>query len=290
MKVLLIFVFILLAFGLYLVLAEVLKLPTLKTSRALRGAVSSKKILSEIIDEFYYDQAVRISKFLPLSDAKKDRLKSELFAAGMEITPEAYVANAYLRAGTFVILAVICLFFMPFLSLVFGIVAALTYYKQITRAKEIGQERKELMEGEYYRFVSTIAEELKSTRDVPAILAHYAENAGDAFKRELGILLADMRSSSYEAALIRFEARMNDAAISDITRGLVGVLRGDDGAVYFQMLTFDFKEKELQRLKAKAAKIPPKIRVHSMIMLVCYIATYFVIIISEILKAMDSMF
>lgn len=69
-----------------------------------------------------------------------------------------------------------------------------------------------------------------------------------------------MRSSSYEAALIRFEARMGSAIISDIVRGLVGILRGDDGRMYFQMLSHDLKALELQRLKAKAAKIPPKIR------------------------------
>ena len=76
------------------------------------------------------------------------------------------------------------------------------------------------------------------------------------FQKELDIVCADMRSSSYEAALTRFEARLNSPQLSDVVRGLIGVLRGDDGAVYFQMLTHDFKQAELQRLKAKAAKNP----------------------------------
>ena len=73
-----------------------------------------------------------------------------------------------------------------------------------------------------------------------------------------------MRSSSYEAALTRFEARINSPMLSDITRGLIGVLRGDDGTMYFQMLSHDMKQLELQRLKARAMKIPPKIRVFSL--------------------------
>ena len=81
----------------------------------------------------------------------------------------------------------------------------------------------------------------------------------------------------YEAALIRFEARMGSAIISDIVRGLVGILRGDDGRMYFQMLSHDLKALELQRLKAKAAKIPPKIRVFSFLMLMCFMLTYIVI-------------
>ena len=71
---------------------------------------------------------------------------------------------------------------------------------------------------------------------------------------------------------------------------MIGLLRGDDGAVYFQMLTHDFKQAELQRLKAKAAKIPPKIRVFSFAMLLCFLATYFAIIGYEIVKSMGTLF
>ena len=72
-----------------------------------------------------------------------------------------------------------------------------------------------------------------------------------------------------KAALTRFEARLNSPMLSDVVRGLIGVLRGDDSTVYFQMLAHDFKQIELQRLKAQAQKIPPKIRVFSFVMLPC---------------------
>ncbi len=74
--------------------------------------------------------------------------------------------------------------------------------------------------------------------------------------------------------------------LSDVVRGLIGVLRGDDGAMYFQMLSHDFKQMELQHLKKEAQKIPPKIRVFSFLMLVCFIVTYLAIIVFEILKSM----
>lgn len=151
-------------------------------------------------------------------------------------------------------------------------------------------EKREQIEGELYRFVSTISQELKNSRDVLSMLEHYKGNAGEDFRRELDIVCADMRSGSYEAALTRFEARMNSPQLSDVVRGLIGVLRGDDGAMYFQMLTHDFKQAELQRLKAKAAKIPPKIRVFSFAMLLCFLATYFAIIGYEIIKSMGTLF
>ena len=64
----------------------------------------------------------------------------------------------------------------------------------------------------------------------------------------------------------------------------------DDGAMYFQMLAHDFKQMELQRLKKEAQKIPPKIRVFSFVMLMCFLATYLVIIVMEIIKSMGTMF
>lgn len=82
---------------------------------------------------------------------------------------------------------------------------------------------------------------------------------------------------------------MNSPQLSDIVRGLIGVLRGDDSAVYFQMLVHDFKQIEIQRLKTKAQKIPPKIRKYSFLMLMCFLITYILIIGFEIIKSMGSM-
>ena len=110
------------------------------------------------------------------------------------------------------------------------------------------------------------------------------------FTAELDVLTADMRSSSYEAALVRFEGRIASPMLSDITRGLIGVLRGDDGRLYFQMLSHDLKQQELQRLKAKAAKIQPKIRVFSFIMLACFMLTYVVVLAMVILDSMALLF
>ena len=164
------------------------------------------------------------------------------------------------------------------------------YFKEIRRADEKLSAKREKIESELPRFVATITQELKASRDVLGILENFKKNAGEEFGNELDVLTADMRSSSYEAALTRFEARINSPMLSDITRGLIGVLRGDEGGVYFQMLAHDMKQLELQRLKAQAMKIPPKIRVFSFIMLMCFLMTYMAIIVYEILRSLDGMF
>jgi len=170
------------------------------------------------------------------------------------------------------------------------ILAILTYFKATQSADEKLKAKREEIEQELPRFVATVTQELKASRDVLGIADHYKQNAGEVFAAELDILTADMRSGSYEAALTRFEARINSPLLSDIVRGLIGVLRGDDGAMYFQMLSHDMKQLELQRLKAKAMKIPPKIRVFSFMLLMCFLFTYLAIIVFEIINSLGGMF
>ena len=56
------------------------------------------------------------------------------------------------------------------------------------------------------------------------------------------------------------------------------------------MLSHDMKQLELQRHKAQAAKIPPKSRVYSFVMLVCFMLIYIVVILMQILTSMGGLF
>ena len=290
MKLILFCVFLFLTFGLFLLLSGLMRLPTLKTSRVMMDRGKEEKPLSKTLDAFYMETSVKLAGFIHINPHKKSRMENVLRASGIGMTPESYTAYAYVKAGSVFLLLIPALYLFPLAAVFVILLGIMVYFKEIRKADEMLKEKKEKIEGELYRFVSTITQELKNSRDVLSILEHYKENAGADFKRELDIVCADMRSSSYEAALTRFEARLNSPQLSDVVRGLIGVLRGDDGAIYFQMLTHDFKQAELQRLKAKAAKIPPKIRVYSFAMLMCFLATYFVIIIYEIIRSMETLF
>lgn len=235
------------------------------------------------------DGAVLLGKHLPMNPHKKAKLAATLRAAGINKTPEIYTAYAYIKAGMILIGVIPCIMIMPLISIGVIMAALMVYFKEVGKADELMREKREVIESELSRFASTIEQELKNSRDVLSILENYKKNAGEEFAKELDIVCADMRSSSYEAALTRFEARLNSSQLSDIVRGLIGVLRGDDSAVYFQMLVHDFKQIEIQRLKSKAQKIPPQIRKYSFLMLMCFMVTYIFIIAYEIIKSMGSM-
>jgi Flp pilus assembly protein TadB len=287
----LIFTFgMLLAIGLFLISADLLKLPSIATQKAMLSAGKQGKEKAKTVDVLLMGWAVKLAKYIPMDEYKKSRMKNTLNAAVMNLTPEEFIASALLKSGIIALLIIPCLMTLPIIAPMLMFLSIIIYFKEIRKADEILKIKIEKIEVELPRFVATITQELKASRDVLSIIENYKKNAGEEFADELDILTADMRSSSYEAALTRFEARINSPMLSDITRGLIGVLRGDDGSMYFQMLSHDMKQLELQRLKAQAMKIPPKIRVFSFVMLMCFLMTYMAIIVYEIIRSLSGMF
>ncbi len=280
----------LLAAGLFFIAADLLRLPTLATQRAMLSAGKQARAKPKLTDTLLQGAAVRLSRYIRMDEYKKIRMRNVLSAAGLNTTPALFTASAIVKAGALGLGIIPALMILPLLAPIILILAVLVYFKEIRKADEALSAKRSKIEQALPRFVATISQELKASRDVLTMLEHFKGNAGEDFAAELDILTADMRSSSYEAALTRFESRINSPMLSDITRGLIGVLRGDEAVVYFQMLSHDMKQLELQRLKAQAMKIPPKIRVFSFAMLMCFLLTYMAIIIYEILTSLGGMF
>ncbi len=279
-----------LALGLFYLTAAFLHLPTKGASRAILGTARQEKKAAKTVEACLMSAAVKLSKYIRMDEYKRSRMANVLKAGGMGMEPEVYQAYALVKVGAVLSGVVPCLLLMPLLAPFVVVLALLLYFRETGKADERLKAKREQVEGELPRMAATIEQELKASRNVIGMLERFRGNAGEALKGELDVLLADMRSSNYEAALTRFEARLNSPMLSDVVRGLIGVLRGDDSTVYFQMLSHDFKQMELQRLKAQAQKIPPRIRVFSFIMLVCFLLTYLAIICYVALQSLGGMF
>ena len=279
-----------LGMGLFFLSAAALRLSTIGAARAMLGTVKQERKAAKTLETGLMTVAVRLAKYIRMDEYRRGRMANVLKASGMNLTPEVYQAYVLTKAGVVFLGIIPCVFLLPLLSPVVVILAVLLYFQEIQKADEKLKAKREEIEGELPRMVATIEQELKASRNVIGMLERFKTNAGPALTGELDILLADMRSSNYEAALTRFEARLNSPMLSDVVRGLIGVLRGDDSAVYFQMLAHDFKQIELQRLKAEAQKIPPKIRVFSFAMLMCFLLTYLAIICYVAVESLGGMF
>lgn len=276
--------------GLFFLLSSFLQLPTIGAVKAMLGTLKQERKVATNMEAYFMTVAVCLSKYIHMDEYKYGRMDKVLKASGLNLTPEVYQAYAMVKSGAVLLGIFPCLFLLPILIPIVIILALLLYFKEIQKADERLKAKREEIEHELPRMVATIEQELKSSRNVIGMLERFKGNAGFALTGELDILLADMRSSNYEAALTRFEARLNSSMLSDVVRGLIGVLRGDDSVVYFQMLSHDFKQIELQRLKMEAQKIPPKIRVFSFAMLMCFLLTYLAIICYVAIQSLGGMF
>lgn len=276
--------------GMFFLAADLLKVPYMKTEKALLDTGRNNKKGSVAFDAFLLQGAMRLSHVIRMDEYRKSRMKNVLKATGIKMTPEVYQAYALTKAGLLMAGIIPCLLLFPLLTPIVVFLAVMVYFKEIQRADEMLKSKRKSIEDELPRFVANLEQELQNNRDVLSMVENFRKNAGTEFGEELGVLAADMRSSSYEAALTRFEARLNSPMLSDVVRGLIGVLRGDNSVVYFQMLAHDFKQIELQKLKSEAQKIPPKIRFFSFLMLMCFLLTYLAIIVFEIIKSLGGMF
>jgi len=278
------------AAGLYQMSAELLKVPTYKTTKAILGAGRKQKKQSRNFDALILELSVKVSRILSMDEYKKRKLTAILNSAEIPISAELYQSQAIVKAVLIFLGIIPCLLIVPIIAPAFVIIGLAVFFTESNRAEKLITERRQEIEYELPRFVSTLTQELKASRDVLSILETYQKNAGKAFKNELSITIADMQTGNFEGGLTRFEARVSSAMLSDVVRGLIGVLRGDDGVAFFSMLAYDLKQLELQRLKKLALERPPKIRKYSFLLLGCMLLLYMGVMGYQILGTMSGLF
>ncbi len=266
-------------------------IPTGRTSKMMmlaRKQQNSKK--EKLLDVYITKIAVLLAPFLHLDRLKRNRLQTALAIAGLDLTPEVYTARAWVTAGAVGLCAVPMAFLMPLLSPVLVGLAVALWFSTYYAAFDFVRKRRKLIETEIPRFALAIGQNLENDRDVLKMLVSYRRVAGRDFAAELDQTIADMKTGNYENALLRFETRIGSPMLSDVVRGLIGVLRGDDQRMYFKMICFDMRQIEQNNLKKEAAKRPRKIQRYSMMMLVCIMIIYLVVLCTEVINSLGVFF
>ena len=276
--------------ALYYLTCAFADVPTRKTTRMMLLAQRQGKRRENIFDVYAAKVSSKIAPYVRLDKMKRASLERTLKIAGNSLTPECYVAKAWVIAGTVALCAVPMAFLIPLMvPVLIGLAVALwfsTYYTAFDYVKK----RRKRIEKEIPRFALSIGQSLENDRDVLKILTSYRRIAGKEFGAELDQTIADMKTGNYEQALLHLEARVDSPLLSDVTRGLIGVLRGDDQRMYFQMITFDMRQIEQNDLKKEAAKRPRLIQRYSMMMLLCIIMIYMVVLCVEVFDSLGVFF
>ena len=274
----------------FYILADLFALPYLKTSKAVINLSKQQRDKTSGLDVWLKGLATALSKFIKINEFKKAQLEADLKTAQMDITPEMFKANAIVKALIIGVLAIPMALIFPLLCPVIIFLAIFLYNLEIKSVSRRIKDKRQKIEYELPRLVFTIEKTLKHSRDVLYMLESYKENAGKEMKHELDITVADMKSGNYEAAITRLEARVGSAQMSDVCRGLIGILRGDDTSLYWSSLAIKFNDIQRQQLRLQAQKVPKKVKRLSMCLLFCFMLIYIVVILSQIMSSIGVLF
>lgn len=277
-------------FGLGFILSDVFRIPKYPVSKAIKSLGKRKNKQISRLEIWLGDFSNFIASKLRLNEYKRLQLKADLESADMTLSPEQYVGNAIVKSVLVAVLAIPFLFFAPLISLVMIIIAIAVYVGEYRKVGKIIREKRRKIEYELPRLVSGIDKTLIHSRDVLGILDSHREHAGEELRRELEITVADMRSGNYEVALTRLESRVGSSMMSDVTRGLISVIRGDKTDVYWGNLVLKFSDYQRTHLKTEANKAPKRVRKLSMALLFCFMLVYVVVIGQVLLSSLGGMF
>lgn len=277
--------------GLFQLICACMDVPTRATSRAMLLSRKQKGITGDnMMDVYLTKVSDRLSFLLHLDPVKRSRLQATLTICGIPLTPECYTMKALLTALLTASLGIPLGMLMPLISLVMTGLGVLMWFATYYKAFDQVKKRKKDIETELPRFAASIQQSLSTDRDVLKLLISYRRVAGPDLGNELDTTIADMKTGNYENALLRFQNRIGSTLLSDIVRGLIGTLRGDDQQMYFKMLVFDMRQMEQSNLKKEAQKRPKQMQRYSMMMLLCILLIYAVVLSMEVFSSLGSFF
>lgn len=276
--------------GLFFILADVYAIPYYKTSKAVESLSKLQKEKTSGLDLWLGGIAGWLADHLPMDPFKRSQLEADLRTAQMDLTPEMFRANAIVKAMLVGFIAIPMAFIFPLLCPVVLFLAIFLYNMEIKSVSKRIQGKRAKIEYELPRLVFNIEKTLKHNRDVLYMLESYSQTAGPEMKHELDITAADMRSGNYEAAITRLESRVGSSMMSDVCRGLIGVLRGDDTEMYWASLAIKFSDAQRQQLRIQAQQVPRKVKRLSMCLLICFMLIYVVVILAQIVNSLGVLF
>lgn len=254
---------VLAAAALYQILAFFLKTPPLKQSLMImrnrtNGNSGSKKTVSLI-----GNISKSLADYIPLSIAKEIRYSRMLQNVSAE-TPKEFVARIVVTCIIIAVLAILAAIITPWLAILPLVASAIAAFIIFEDAKDKAKKQHQAAEQSIPNFVEMFTHSVKTNRNVLSIFDTYIQNYEcTPLSVELMRTVADMRTGDPDIALKRFEHRMNNPLLSQLVRGILATMRGEDMTAYFNDLVRKVNEVRKKLLTQKALKVVPKISVMS---------------------------
>lgn len=173
MIVLQIIIGVIAAVGVGFLLADFMKIPSLKASKAANSVGRKGKKKTGVIELYRRDFATKLAGKLHLNEFKRANLVIDLRTANMEITPEQYMADAIVKALMIGILAIPAFFIAVFFGFLILGIALFVYFSESKKVTRKIRQKRANIEYELPRLVGHIEKLLTHSRDIIYILESY---------------------------------------------------------------------------------------------------------------------
>ncbi len=280
---------VLLAIAIYLILAEILNIPTYRNNKIM-GKVLKMNKDGKYIDNLTTHMAIKLSKFIKISEERKEKISYLLKVSGIRLSPETFIANAFVSSIIMLIFFIPTYLIMPSVSVIWIILAIYAFRVEIKKPYRLLKDKKRKIECNLADFSATLAIELEHTRNLVRIFEGYKEFANTDFAEELEITLADMKSGSDKQALKRFDTRIGSSYLTEVIIGLIGVIDGNDEVSYFSNLSDKLEKFEFEELSSIALGQKSKVAKYEIIMLTVIVMIILVAFASLFLKYSKELF
>lgn len=245
--------------AIYMCVAYLLKVPTIKQSATIQKASFRPYKKVNHVHVIIQGIVSLIYRYIPVTPVQELKLTSAIVSAGLDVSVQQYLAKpfAYIILLTPLIIATYLV--SPVLSVVFLVIAGVIFFKEYNYVFDLQKSLKQEIESELLNFTILISHELKYDRNIIGLIDNYKNTANGVLQRELSITLADMRTSNYDEALKRLEARVGSLFMSKVVNGLILANSGSDTIFFFDNIISELKSLEKARMNDIINKKKPKI-------------------------------
>lgn len=277
-------------YGLFQLVSGIFDVPSHREIKTIMAVGKKKKERVNFLDAFVFKVSHLILPYVRINPYKRKKMGNALKSLGSLDTPEMVYGRAFVESCIYAGVGLILVFVHPIFTCVLVFYALQRFSVTIGKIDQLMRKRREKIEWELPRFVNTVQQEIKKRQDLLAILIDYRKNSDGELGEEVEVTIADMKTSDYENAISRLDARVVSSLLSDVTQGLIAVLRGDDIGAYFEQLGIQLRSFEKNRLKKEMNRRQEKIKKYPFILLFTFLLMVVYAVGYDIMTTLPSIF
>ncbi len=297
-----IIIFVLLVTAGFLICRQVLKIPKYSMKKNLKNLQTEKESLgSVLLRRIIMPLAEPVSRFIRLEPEKERKMAAMLKRGGLNLTPQQYYARALVCAVFTLPLSILLVLIgasnIAPVTLIFSVIV---YFHFMTDLKDALKKKKRLIEIDLPSFVRSILYKLDDIRDhsdrmivqvdLIQIFEDYLKVASEVFYYDIAVLIVEMKAQDIETALRNFNERVGLLEVSFLTNALIGLSRGEHQAEALHYLAKDMDIKAREALRNNLGRMPGKIKIASIPLVVVTLASLIYVIGSHLIKSAGGLF